>query len=301
MNHDLRIIRSMSFVPAHDEESIFEAAETGLDAIGMDLEDLTPRDDKPYAREIFPSVAKRLAEKGIIVMARVNALGEGQEEDIEAIMCPELHCINTPKTESGDEVAQTSKLIDAAEAAAGLPAGQIHIRPVIETAKGVRFAYDIASASKRVAYMGGVAGTQWGDLGATIGVIEFDGSESHYLRSKVVMDVRAAGVRFPIGGGAIADKSLESFKAFTIQNKHLGYTGSYVAPDADLVAVVNEVFTPTADEIATYEHLLPILLQARDEGKIAFRAEGRTMDTASIGWITEKLELARRLGLTTAA
>lgn len=302
MNHDRRIIRSMSFVPAHDEESIFAAAETGLDAIGMDLEDLTPRDQKQHARDIFPSVARRLSELGIVVMARTNALGEGQEEDIEAIVCPELHCINTPKSESAAEIEQTSKLIDAAEASAGLDVGAIHIRPVIETAKGVRFAYEIASASDRVCYMGGVAGTQWGDLGATVGVWQsFDGTESHYLRSKVLMDVRAAGVRFPIGGGSLARKDREGFRAFTVENKCIGYTGAYCAPSKALVAVVNDVFTPTADEIAEYEHLLPILVEAREAGMIAFRAEGRTMDTASIGWITEKLELAGRLGLRAGA
>jgi citrate lyase subunit beta/citryl-CoA lyase len=301
MNHDRRIIRSMSFVPAHDEESIFAAADTGLDAIGMDLEDLTPREQKARAREIFPSVAERLAARGIIVMARTNARGEGQEEDIAAIVCPELHCVNTPKTESAEDVSYVARLLDAAEASAGRAAGSVHIRPVIETAKGVKFAYEIASASDRVTYMGGVAGSQWGDLGATVGVIQtYDGTESHYLRSKVLMDVRAAGVRFPIGGGTLARRDREGFRAFTVENKCIGYTGAYCPPTRDLVEVVNDVFTPTAEEISEWQHLLPILVKARDEGMVAFRAEGRTMDTASIGWITDKLELASRLGLGAA-
>lgn len=298
MTNDRRIIRSMSFVPAHDEEAIFAAAETGLDAIGMDLEDLTPRDQKPHAREIFPSVAKRLSERGIVVMARTNALGEGQEEDVEAIVCPELHCLNTPKTESAAEIEQTAALLDKAEEAAGLAVGYTHIRPVIETAKGVRFAYEIASASERVTYMGGVAGSQWGDLGATVGVVQtHDGVESLYLRSKVLMDVRAAGVRFPVGGGTMARRDREGFRAFTVENKSIGYTGAYCPPTRELVEVVNDVFTPTAEEIEEYEYLVPLLEEAVAAGSVAFKVDGRTMDTASLGWIREKLDLVSRLGL----
>src|SRR5437588_4734659 len=41
-----RIIRTMGFVPAHEEDKILASVDSGLDAIGMDMEDLTPRSGK---------------------------------------------------------------------------------------------------------------------------------------------------------------------------------------------------------------------------------------------------------------
>ena len=49
----------------------------------------------------------------------------------------------------------------------------------------------------RITYMGGVAGGFWGDLGDTVGcIVGPDGDESHYIRSKVIIDVRSAGRKF---------------------------------------------------------------------------------------------------------
>src|SRR6516162_3784727 len=130
MENTGRIIRTVGFAPAHDEESIFEIAALGLDAVGPDLEDLTPRRDKQKARDIFRDVAKELAARGHIVMARVNTFENGLEADLEAVVCPELHCVNISKAESGDDVRRFCQLLEKAEANAGLPAGYTLVRPV---------------------------------------------------------------------------------------------------------------------------------------------------------------------------
>lgn len=296
-----RIIRSLAFVPAHDEDAIFTAAGAGLDAVVLDFEDSTPRADKPAARAGFADVARKLVEQGVVVMARANGLGHGAEEDLEAIVGAELHCLNLPKVESADQVKEYDRLLGWAEVANGVAEGSTFMRPVIETAAGIKWAYEIASASPRVEYMGGVAGTRWGDFGATLGLIESpDAMETFYLRSKIVVDVRAAGARFPIGGGPTFRKDLDWIRTFTMQNKHLGYTGSYTLAQPEIVAVVNEVYTPTKFEIAEYLELVPELEIAEAEGKVAYSSGPRIMDTAALPWLREKLALARRLGLVPA-
>src|SRR3954451_1354312 len=137
MENTGRIIRTLGFAPAHDEEAILEIAGLGLDAVGPDLEDLTPRRDKQKARDIFRDVAKELQARGHIVMARVNTFDNGLEADLEAVVCPELHCVNISKAESAGDVTRFCQLLEKAESNAGLAVGSVLVRPVIETANGV--------------------------------------------------------------------------------------------------------------------------------------------------------------------
>lgn len=293
------IIRTMAFVPAQDPEFALKAADSGLDCVGMDLEDLTPRSDKQKARDVFKEIATALAARGVIVTARTNGFEEGMcEADLEAIVCPELHFVNMPKAESGKDVERFCDLLSKAEEKAGLPVGYTWVRPVVETSTGIRLAYEIAAASERVEYMGGTAGGFWGDLGATLGTIYMDdGRESLFLRSKVLVDVRSAGLRYPVGGGAIARRTAEAARSFALENKHLGYTGMFTQPVAENVAVINEVFTPTKEEIADWQETIPVLEEALAEGRIAFRRGDRMYDVAGLQRVKEQIALAKRLGL----
>ena len=300
MTHQPRIIRSLVFVPAHDPDRILVAAAMGADAVGLDLEDLTPGPDKQRARELFRSMARELSAKGVTVMARTNGFANGMcEADLDAVVCPELHCCNIPKVSSAEDVTRFAALLADAERRHGLAAGGILLRPVVETAAGVRSAYEIASASALVAYMGGVAGGFWGDLGASMGLIASpQATESLYLRSKVLVDVRAAGVPFPVGGGASADKDPDVVRRFAQENRHLGYTGSFTHANPAEIAIVNEVFTPTVEQIAEWQAILPELEKARDEGTIVVTINGRLYDAAGIPRVRDQLALAERLGLT---
>jgi citrate lyase subunit beta/citryl-CoA lyase len=299
VSNEPRIIRTLAFVPAHDEDRILRAADMGMDAIGLDLEDLTPGPAKQHARQIFASMAKQIHAKGVLVMARTNGFADSMcEADLEAVTVPELHCLNVPKASSAADVTRFCELLDRAELSHGLPRGAILVRPVIETAQGIRSAYEIAAASRRVAYMGGVAGGFWGDLGATLGVIMSpEATESLFLRSKVLVDVRAAGVPFPIGGGGTVRPDLELVQRFATENKHLGYTGSFTHAHPEVIKVVNDTFTPTPDELAEWSAVLPRLEEARVEGTIVVTIDGKMYDTAGIPRVQAQLDLARRIGL----
>jgi citrate lyase subunit beta/citryl-CoA lyase len=299
MSQQPRIIRSLAFVPAHDADAILAAADLGIDALGLDLEDLTPGPDKQRARDLFRSIAKEIAAKPVAVMARTNGFAGGScEADLDAIVCPELHCVNIPKASSAEDVTRFCQLLSAAEARHGLPEGGILVRPVIETAQGIRAAYEIAAASPRITYMGGVAGGFWGDLGNTVGIIaSAEGTESLFLRSKVLVDVRAAGVRFPVGGGTPATKDPALVRRFAEENRHLGYTGSFVHADPEEIAIVNDTFTPTAAEVAEWRDVLPELERSRGEGTIVVRINGKMYDAAGIDRVRDLLALADRVGL----
>jgi citrate lyase subunit beta/citryl-CoA lyase len=293
------IVRSLVFVGAHDRDAILRSADAGMDALCLDLEDLTPGHAKARARSLFPEVAAEIAARGVTVFARTNGLGGGAaRDDLAATVGPHLHCANLPKAESPEQVAAFAELLDAAEAAAGRPAGSTRLRPVIETATGVRRAYEIAAASPRVAYMGGVEGSSWGDLGASLGYRQTDdGTETAHLRAKVLIDVRSAGVRFPIGGGTTARRDVEGARRFARANRVLGYDGVHCAGEPAVVAAVNEVFTPARDEIEEWLAILPTLEAARAEGTVVVEIGDRVYDVAGLPRAHERLALATRLGL----
>jgi citrate lyase subunit beta/citryl-CoA lyase len=175
-------------------------------------------------------------------------------------------------------------LIEEAEANHGVPAGYTLVRPVTETAEGAMRAFEIFSASDRIAYAGGTTGSFAGDLGRSVGMdYTADGIESLYLRSKLIIEARVAGVPFPIGGGPTAVKTVDALREFALQNKKLGYDGFYTPSvkyyPKEAVAAVNEVFTPTKEEVDTWLERDPTLEHPR---------------------MRERVELARRLGVVSS-
>lgn len=299
MDNNAKIIRSLCFVPAHIPERILEMADNGMDGLCLDLEDLTPLGDKDEARRIFHEVAKQLSERGTTVFARTNGLADGAAAaDLEAIVCPELHCVSIPKVNRPEEVTEFCGLLAEVETRKGLSDGYTLVRPIIETAMGVTRAFEIAAASPRVAYMGGVAGGWWGDLSSSLGYIPTPGGEeSRYVRSKVLVDVRAAGVPFPIGGGMTSRHDVETARAFAVENRNLGYNGVHCPGAAAVVEAVNEVFTPTMEDIERWLELMPQLQQAEAEGITATQIGSVTVDLAGLVRVRQQLDLARRVGL----
>ncbi len=87
-------------------------------------------------------------------------------------------------------------------------------------------------------------------------------------------------------------------RRFAVENKHLGYTGSFVPPRRDVVEIVNEVFTPTPEELAEWQAVLPRLEAARAEGTVVVVIDGKMYDTAGIARVRDLLDLAARLGVT---
>lgn len=299
MHNEQQAIRSIVFLPAHDADLVLSRAKLGMDAICVDLEDLTPAKEKDAARQIFPGLAKELTGMGIVAFARTNSLDGGMaKEDLEAIVCPELHCVSIPKAERASQVDDFCRLLESAERSNGVTVGHTWVRPIIETARGVHAAFEIAAASPRISYMGGVAGGWWGDLATSLGYTPTpEGRETLYLRSKILVDVRAAGVALPIGGGVGPQSDLGTVRNFAKENCDLGYTGAHCQSTADVVAVVNEVFSPTAQEVAHWRDMLPRLLDAERAGVVAAEMDGETVGMSGLIRVREKLKLAKRIGL----
>ena len=192
---------------------------------------------------------------------------------------PSLLAVLVPKVDSAAEVEAVDATLSRIEAERGIAVGSVHIWPLIESARAVLAAADIAAASPRIAYMGG--GTaRGGDLAASIG-FEYspDGWETLYLRSKILIDVRAAGVPHPMTGVATDIDDLSAVRLFAKRSRSLGYEGTMVIHPSHL-AVVNEVFGVSAEERALARATLDALEKAEEADLGAVTHEGRMLDAA---------------------
>ena len=168
--------------------------------------------------------------------------------------------------------------------------------PQIESASAVRLAFDIATASPRVAYMGGATG-RGGDLARSLGFrFSAEGRETLFLRSKVLVDVRAAGIPNPISGiwGQVDD--LEGLRAFAQQSRDLGYEG-LMAIHPKQLPILNAVFSPSEEEISEWIRILELMTHAERDGKGAIRMDGRLLDAAHVKTARQQLQRAQRLGV----
>lgn len=297
MKFQARPIRSELFVPGNKEDWMRKAPRYGADALILDLEDSVPPDQKPAARESVGRLVQELGAAGQTIVVRVNRLETGLAgDDLEAVVGPHLYCILLPKVEGPADVVEVDTLLRHFERRQGLEIGRIFIDPALETAAGIRQSWEIATASPRVAHMG-ASGGKGGDTARSIGFQWTpEGMETLFIRSKVLVDVRAAGVPYPMSGGWMDIHDLDGLRAAARQAKQLGYTGMHLIHPSH-VPVVNEVFTPTAEEVAHYRGLLAAMEAQRAQGGAAVTFGGDMVDIAHEETARAMLQMAREMGV----
>jgi citrate lyase subunit beta/citryl-CoA lyase len=290
-------LRSMLYVPANKEEWIRKSPKYEADAIILDLEDSVPMDQKKMARDIVSRLLPELASSGVTVIVRVNDLQTGMtEDDISCAVTKDLYAISLPMTTGPEDVRKLDRLISREEDRKKIPARRVLIDPGMETATGIRSAYEIGISSDRVAHMG-VGGGKGGDVARALGYRWTPkGTETLFIRSKVLLDSRASGVPYPVTGlwQDISDR--EGLKNFAIHSRNIGYNGMSVIHPSH-VPIVNEIFSPTEEEISEWVGILDAMNLARSSGGAAVSYNGSMVDIAHEKTAKEMLEFARELGL----
>jgi citrate lyase subunit beta/citryl-CoA lyase len=288
-------VRSLLFTPANRESRMRTALTGEADAVVFDLESAIPRDEAQRARQTVRRVFDDIAttEARTIRFVRVCAVWSPDfAHDLEAAMHPTLTGILLPQVANPDDVAAASAALDALD-----PDRRVALVPLVETASAVRLAFEIATASSRVAYFGGGVSRN-GDIARSIGYRwTREGTETLFLRSKVLVDARAAGIHNPITGiwGDVAD--VDGLRRFAEQSRDLGYEGLMCIHPSH-VPVIHDVFTPSTEELQAAVTLLAAVDEAARDGIGAFRLDGRLVDAAHAHTARALIDRARRLGLT---
>lgn len=287
----------LSFDEGTDLERLRRAFTLGADAVAFDLEDQVPRGELARARANIRAVIDEFGHS-TPVFVRVNKTDNAEMlADLDAIVCRGLHAVLVPKVEHPNDIVLLDRLLGLLEQRAGISPGSILITPLLETAQGVRMAFEIASATPRTAYMGGCVSKN-GDPALSIGFRWTpEMSETVYIRQKVLIDARSAGVRFPMTGLWNPLHDLGGLRRFAQQGRGIGYVGMLVLPIAEHVSAVNEIFTPTQEEIDFWSGIVPLVEAAQTHVFV----DGEMYPPNKVKWGRRELDLAAAFGMVPSA
>jgi len=288
-------MRSFLFVPADSERKLAKGAESGADAIILDLEDSVAADRKAGARDTALAYLKQHADtKGPHLVVRVNALDTGlTDADLDAVVAGRPDAILLPKAEGGAAVIHLDAKLTAREALHGLPEGGIKILALAtETAASLFVCGTYRGASSRL------TGITWGaeDLSAELGSETNRDAQgrftSPYMLARNLSLAAAASARAAAIDTVYADfRNMDGLRVEAIEARRDGFTAKMAIHPAQ-VAIINEVFTPAPEEITTAQAVVAAFAANPSAGVVAI--DGVMYDP--VPWTLAERRLARVKG-----
>ncbi|CAL8478961.1 CoA ester lyase [Caballeronia sp. S22] len=285
--------RSMLFVPGNKPDWIEKSVTAKADALILDLEDSVPPDLKVEARGIVKSKLAWLAEQGQRVFVRINRTPYLYNfDDIVAVVGPHLEGVVISKPVGPEDVDCVSMMLSEAEYRNGVALGSTRVIPLLETARALELAFEIARRDRVGAICGATARNA--DVARALGYVwTQDGRESLYFKSRAVMAARAAG-KLPIGGVWQQVRDLDGLKRASVLDRNLGMTGELVLHPSN-VGTVNAIYSPSPDELAYYEGMIAALEHAQANGRAACIYDGEHIDIAHAKTAREIVASARSI------
>ena len=286
-------MRSKLFVPGTRPELFAKALGSAADGICIDLEDAVSEPRKDEARDIVRQLLQggEAAATGKTLIVRVNAMDTPHfERDIAAMAQPGVHLINLPKPGSAAHVRTAIDALERAERANGVrtPIGMLLN---IETPSALRQASELALAHPRV------KGLQLGlgDLFEPLGIARREPAAIQQAMFAVRIAAGEAGVyAYDSAFADIADAA--GYRAEAMLARNLGFLGKTCIHPSQ-VAVANDVFRPTDEEIAHARKVVEATREADAQGLGAYVVDGRMIDVPFVIRARAIVESARSLGL----
>ena len=232
--------RSFIFAPGLRPELYPKALASGADIVCVELEDGIAPHDKDEAREkAFALFAEPQADDGVERIVRINCLRSAVGlDDVQAILATDMPppALMLPKVVSPDEVVWLDDLLTERGHDT-----RLHI--IIEMNAGLEAVFDIARSSARIdaLFFGGV------DMAADLRC-KNAWEPLLYARSRVVHAAASVGVD-AVDVPYLDLEDLEGMKIQARQVRDLGFSGKG-AIHPKQIADLNEVFTPSAEEVA---------------------------------------------------
>ena len=274
-------LRSLLFIPGDSEKKLGKVDDCGADAVILDLEDAVAPDNKAHARDLVTAFikARPRGERRPQLWVRVNPFDSGlTEDDLAAVVPARPDGIMQPKTDGPACVRRLSAMLDPLEAANGIAAGSIRILPVATETPIAPFRLgDFAGAG-----LVRLAGLTWGaeDLAAAIGAsTNLDASGEwaftyKMARSLTLLAAHASGVQ-AIDTLFVDFRDDDGLRKSCRAARAEGFSGRLAIHPAQ-VAVINESFMPSAEEVAHAHRVLDAFAAADGAGTVGL--DGKMLD-----------------------
>ena len=289
-------MRSLMFVPGHRERMIQRAlgaggsAPSGPDVAILDLEDGVPPASKDEARRLVASALGSPARPLRFVRIQ-RPDGAAAEADLDAIVRRGLAGIVAPKVRRPEDVEWLAHALEKREATAALTPGTVRIIASIEGAAALIDAPRIAKASQRL--VGLMFGSE--DFALDLGLParrEGEAAEMLYPRSATVIAAASVGkVAFDGIWPDIHDAA--GLRADSLRARRLGFSGKTVI-HPDQIAVVNEIFSPSATEVEDARRIVHAFDEALARGDGAVALDGQMLDAPVVDRARRVLRAAGR-------
>lgn len=263
MDNQTYLMRSLMFVPAHNQKLLDSSLRREADVLLLDIEDSVPVIDKQSARDNIKDFVLHPEAQGKIIFPRVNDRESGELlKDLYQLTINGITGFMYPKSTKEEDIYFVGKLLETIEYEKGFPIGTFKLIPLIETAGAIVNIKEICTACTRVVAVAFGCEDYVTNLK---GKHDADGNSIFYARNAIVNAARAAGV-FPIDTVHIKVHDLEDLERNLILSKNLGFEGMLVLNPKEL-PLVNQYFSPSDEEIAWAEEMVQLTIEAKAEGK----------------------------------
>jgi citrate lyase subunit beta/citryl-CoA lyase len=254
------------------------------------MEDAVPWGEKSAARRDIAANLERLGAAGLPVIPRLNSLDTGLfDEDLEAVIGPLIIGVSIGKVRSVGDVRRIDAIITASERRNRLEPGSIAIYPWIETARAISHAYEVCSASPRIAAV--CFGAE--DFSADVGIAKDlggwqsstssddpNGPSVAHARGEIIAAAVSAGVG-ALDTPYVAFKDPEGLTRETAVARSMGFNGKCAIHPAQL-EIINAGFTPREVEITNARRIVAAADEAEEQGSGATSLDGKMIDRPTI-------------------
>ncbi len=276
--------RSRLYAPGSNPRLLVGIDVHGADCVLLDLEDSVPPAKKVAARILVKHLlaAVDFPEE---VWVRINPLDTYGRDDLAEVMLGRPHGICLPKAESTKDVREVADTMARIENELGIPEGTTWIMPIIETAKGVLHAEEIAAASNRVAAVAFGAEDFTRDVGA-----KRTPESLMFARSMIVAGAKAAGVQ----ASDTVYANLEDEQGLITETRlarDLGFDGKG-AINPRQIAPIHAVFSPSGQEVEQARRIVTAAEEAQAKGLGAIIIGGKMIDEPVLERARRTLKLA---------
>lgn len=265
MNSESYVMRSMMFVPGHNEKLIQTAVRSDADVLLLDVEDsVMPAENKQLARDIIKSHVEKQTFSGFEVFVRINEFSSGYFlQDILQLSIEGISGFLLSKANTVEDVVLLDKLLELIELERGISLGKFKIIPILETTASIINANEIAQASKRIIAIGFGSEDFVSDLE---GMRDFDTNTSIFTpRSWVAMVARTHNL-IPIDAAYIKVHDLDGLQAHIKVGRTLGYAGMWVLHPKQN-EFVNKYYSPSEDDVSEAYEILTLADEANKLNK----------------------------------
>ena len=297
-----RARRSELATPASSARMCEKAPSAGADLVFLDLEDACAPAVKESARATAVGALTGLDWGRTVRAVRINGIDtpwcHGDLVEVVTGARDALDVVIVPKVRRARDVWWVDVLLTQLEAKLGLDR-PIGLEVLIEDAEGLANALEIARSTERLEALIFGAGDLSASLHARVDgnfdpLVDYPGDFWHFARVQVLTAARAGQVD-AVDAPYPAYQDPEGYRRAALAASALGFDGKWAIHPGQ-VPIANEVFSPTAEEVAEAADALRAYREAEAGGVGAIGRGGRLVDAAHMRLAANTLHKASLAG-----